>query len=102
MIALRYYATGTFQIVCGDDFYVTKATANRAVWAVTNALIQHLHNFIKFMPENECDETKNKLYRMAQFPGVLGAVRGTHIRIQRPAVDENAYINRKYYPSINV
>ena len=40
---------------------------------------------------------------IAGFPNVLGAVDGTHVRIQRPRGEEvAAYRNRKGYFSINV
>jgi len=36
LIALRYYASGTFQIVVGDGFGVDKATVCRTVHHVTS------------------------------------------------------------------
>ena len=47
-------------------------------------------------------EVKNKFYEIAHFPGVVGLVDGTHIRIQRPSEIEADYINRRFYHSINV
>ncbi len=40
--------------------------------------------------------------RIAGFPGVVGAIDGTHVCIISPAVNEEAYINRKGLHSINV
>lgn len=39
---------------------------------------------------------------MAGFPLVVGAIDGTHVRIQAPHVHEEAYVNRHRYHSINV
>ncbi|XP_028419108.1 putative nuclease HARBI1 [Dendronephthya gigantea] len=39
---------------------------------------------------------------MANFPGVIGCIDCTHIRIQAPHLNENYYVNRKRYHSINV
>ena len=47
-------------------------------------------------------EVKTKFYELAHFPGVLGLVDGTHIRIQKPSENEADYVNRHFYHSINV
>ncbi|XP_064464165.1 putative nuclease HARBI1 [Ornithodoros turicata] len=39
---------------------------------------------------------------LAGFPRVVGAVDGTHVRIQAPSEHEGSYVNRKNYHSINV
>lgn len=39
---------------------------------------------------------------IAGLRGVVGAIDGTHIRISRPYVDEEVYVNRKGYHSTNV
>ena len=55
------------------------------------------------MPNSaEKAEVKTKFYEIAHFPGVLGLVDGTHIRIQRPSENEADYVNRHFYHSINV
>ena len=36
------------------------------------------------------------------FPGVIGFIDGTHIRIRAPEDDPDAYINRKKFFSLNV
>lgn len=36
------------------------------------------------------------------FPGVIGLIDGTHIRIRAPEDDPDAYINRKKFFSLNV
>lgn len=36
------------------------------------------------------------------FPGVIGAIDGTHIKIDKPTVDPDSYMNRKNYYSIQV
>ena len=47
-------------------------------------------------------EVKTKFYELAHFPGVLGLVDGTHIRIQKPSENEADYVNRHFYHSIIV
>ncbi|XP_067212841.1 uncharacterized protein [Linepithema humile] len=41
-------------------------------------------------------------FRNKGFPGVIGAIDGSHIRIDKPVEDANSYINRKQYFSIHV
>ena len=47
-------------------------------------------------------KTALEFYQMSGFPGVIGVVDGTHVRIQRPSEEERAYINRHHHHSINV
>lgn len=38
---------------------------------------------------------------IAGFPGVVGVIDGAHIRIIAPTEDEDIFVNRKQYHSIN-
>ena len=38
---------------------------------------------------------------IAGFPGVVGVIDGTHVRIVAPSLNEDVYVNRKRYHSIN-
>jgi hypothetical protein len=103
LIALQYYATGTFHMVVGDPLQVNQSTANRAIHRVTHALCMRINDFVKFPDDaNSLSEIKDGFFNMRQFPGVIGCVDGTHIWIQRPHENEADYVNRKGYSSINV
>ncbi|XP_040072436.2 putative nuclease HARBI1 [Ixodes scapularis] len=52
--------------------------------------------------EAEAAEVQQQFFEVAGFPSVVGAVDGTHIRIQGPSDHEEAYVNRHGYHSINV
>ena len=41
-------------------------------------------------------------YNIANFPNVIGAIDGTHVRIRSPTTDEHLYVNRKNYHSVNI
>jgi len=44
-----------------------------------------------------------RFWTRTQFPGVIGAVDGTHIAIVPPNIErQHLYINRKLYYSLNV
>jgi nuclease HARBI1 len=59
LIALRFYATGTFQSVLGDLFNVTQPTVSRIVKKVTKEIAQLSRDIIK-MPETVEDVRKIK------------------------------------------
>ena len=103
LIALRFYASGSFLQVIGDTFGIDKSTVSRVINDVTRALISKQPHFIKWPSTNdECATIKNALYLRGGFPCVIGCVDGTHIRLQTPSQHENNYVNRKGFHSINV
>ena len=104
LIALRFYATGTFQLVVGDTFAVDNATICRTLHRVTAALAELREIFLKFpSTDAECRETMRAFYEKSKMPGVIGAIDCTHIPIQSPGSDDaEIFRNRKGYFSINV
>ncbi|KAG0418293.1 hypothetical protein HPB47_004977 [Ixodes persulcatus] len=75
LVALRFYATGTFQVVLGD------------LWAT----------------EAERRTVSEGFFTMQGFPGVVGAIDCTHVPIQSPGGDHSAlYRNWAGYFSINM
>ena len=101
-VALQFFASGTFQIICGDGINVSQASASRYIRDVSLGLQAIYHQFVSLPAGLKRVEVKNKFYEIAHFAGVVGLVDWTHIRIQRPSEDEADYINRHFYHSINV
>lgn len=104
LLTLRYYATGSMLIVCGDFMGIHKSTASRIVKLVSHTIALLRPQFIKF-PNNENDikKTKQDFYNIAKFPMVIGALDCTHVKIKSPGGDTaEAYRNRKNFFSINV
>ena len=103
LIALRFYASGNFLQVIRDTFGVDKSTVSRAVYNVPQLLSAKHNEFIKW-PTNAAviRENKNGFYRRRRCPGVIGCIDGTHIRIIAPSNNENDFVNRKGFDSINV
>ena len=101
LIALRFYATGTFQRVIRDLLGVSAFAACTAGHKVSKAIEKQRAQFLSF-PENLAD-TKRKFYDVVHFPGVIGAIDCTHIRIICPNKENAlAFVNRKQYYSNNV
>ncbi|XP_018400004.1 PREDICTED: putative nuclease HARBI1 [Cyphomyrmex costatus] len=57
---------------------------------------------IKFPTLEEKEATKTYFLQLKGFPGIIGCVDGTHIRIDKPQQDHDSYINRKQYFSIHM
>ena len=103
LMTLRFYATGTFQLVVGDTFSIHKSTVCRTVHRVTRAIAGLRDRYIKF-PSNDQErrDIMNEFHKLSRMPGVLGAIDCTHIPIQSPGGDNaEIYRNRKGYFSIN-
>ncbi|MBN3310923.1 HARB1 nuclease, partial [Amia calva] len=87
-VIIRFYATGSFLNIVGDFVRIHKSAASRIVHQVSLALKRKITQFVAF-PETG-------------FPNIVSAVNRAHIRIQAPNYNENVYVNRKGYHSINV
>lgn len=97
LLALRFYATGSFLSVAGDFTGVSKSTASKTVRNVSLAIANLRPQYIK-MPETpeEIRETRQKFFDIARFPRCIGAIDCSHIRIQPPGGDDaELYRNRK-------
>ena len=103
LIALRFYASGSFLQVIGDTFGVDKSTVSMVITDVSRALIVKQPRFIKWpLTNGECATIKNEFYLRGGFPCVIGCVDGTHVRLQAPSQHESNYVNREGFHSINV
>lgn len=76
------------------------ATAHRAVRRVTYALYSIAPQLIKWPQGDVVCTTLDNFKKAKDFPGVIGAIDGTHIKIRAPPRDAPSYINRKGYHSI--
>ena len=103
LVALRFFASGSFLQAIGDTLGLSKSTVSRTVNDVSYALAQKQVHFIKWpSTEAEIVQTRRGFYDKGGFPGVIGCVDGTHVKIQGPTKNENDYVNRKGFHSINV
>lgn len=101
-IALRYYASGCFQREIGDIHGVHQTSVSRIIQNVSTAIASLSSEFIKFPSPEECEIIKHEFATTCGFPGVIGLIDGTHIRISNPGGENGEiYRNRKRYFSIN-
>ena len=103
MVALRFDATGSFQQVNADVHNSSKGSVSNITKDVTQCLNSICRQYIK-MPTDRAElrNVMHGFHDIANFPNVVGAIDGTHIRLRAPSADENFYVNRKNYHSINV
>lgn len=104
LLALRFYATGSFLSVAGDFCGVHKSTACKTIKRVSQALAALRPRVIR-MPETdeEMAEVKSAFFNIARFPMCIGAIDCSHVKIQSPGGEfAETFRNRKQYFSFNV
>lgn len=61
------------------------------------------HLWIKFPQTNsEVTKAKEDWQKKFKIPSVIGAIDCTHVRISKPSINGDEYVNRKNYTSLNV
>ncbi|XP_047143086.1 putative nuclease HARBI1 [Hydra vulgaris] len=104
LCALRFYPTGSFQIVVGDSTAaLSQPTISRIIRRVSLSLAKRINEYIKY-PTNQhvLNESRVKFYEIAEFPKVTCVIDCTHICIQKLHEHEYAYVDRSSNHSINV
>lgn len=102
---LRFLATGGYQRSLGNES--VSSTGKATVYRIINECLKLFASFIcpewiKMPAPNEEQEVIQKFFERFGFPGVLGCVDGTHIRIKTPGDEvKHLYFNRKGYCSLN-
>jgi hypothetical protein len=102
LLALKFYATGDFYTTIGDSIKVHRSTSCRAVFRVSVALVGLSKRVVVFPTGDQLDATKRAFGKISGFPGVVGCVDGSLIRIQKQARNGDDYICRKHFPAINI
>ena len=82
--------------------HVSQPSACRYIRAVALGLQSVYSKFISMPGSADMATIKSQFYELANLPGVLGLVDGTHVRIQKPSENEADHLNRHFYHSINV
>ncbi|XP_025158544.1 putative nuclease HARBI1 [Harpegnathos saltator] len=85
-----------------DRFAITISTLHVIITRVTTFLMQIAPEIIRFPMLEEKETTMRYFLQEKGFPGITGAMDGTHIRVDKPEEDPDSYINRKQYFSIHM
>lgn len=65
LVALRYFAGGSFYMLLGDYVNISRASAQRCVFAVANGLRSISDQYIKFPSKNAMNKIKEDFYDIA-------------------------------------
>ncbi|KAB0804895.1 hypothetical protein PPYR_01865 [Photinus pyralis] len=83
-----------------DRFNVTVSTLFAIIGRMNQFFDSIAANVIKWPSPQQRATTKEKIFKQSGFPGVIGFIDGTHIRIDRPTENQESYCNRKHYHSV--
>jgi len=103
LLSLNTLGSGSFQSSSKHVLHVSQSTVSKVLSQFVDAMTAKASEYI-YMPRNreEIYKTKSDFYQIAQFPGIIGCVDGSHIPIIAPQENEFVYINRKNFHSVNV
>uniref|UniRef100_A0A915HHX2 Putative nuclease HARBI1 n=1 Tax=Romanomermis culicivorax TaxID=13658 RepID=A0A915HHX2_ROMCU len=102
LATVRFMGTGKFQREDADLHGISQPSMSRIVHDVLESMARLREEFIKFPTEEEYYVISNRFREHRGFPGVIGAVDCTHIRIKNPGGnDAELFRNRKGWMSIN-
>ncbi|XP_032688007.1 putative nuclease HARBI1 [Odontomachus brunneus] len=85
-----------------DRFGVTISSLYQIISRVTAFILSLAPRIIKYPSLVEKQEIAAFYEEEKGFPGIIGAIDGTHIRINKPIEDPDSYINRKQYFSLHI
>lgn len=103
LIFIKYLSSQMpFQSIA-DHYRVCEFTVFNIVKRLSDVICAHLlEKYIKWPEAQNVQETVQGFMNLKGFPGVLGAIDGSHIPIKTPVVCPENYINRKSFASINL
>lgn len=100
LITLLYLASEISMNKLSNDFNVAVSTIYNVIQEVISRLCHLTKNFIRWPTQEECDQVSSSFEAIANFPGVIGAIDGTHIKGLCPSDQQDSYTNRKTNKSI--
>ena len=103
LVVLRFFTSRSFLQVIGDTLSYSKSSVSHIISQVSLALTQKQRNFLKWpSTEEEILQNEHGIFTKGGFPGVIGCVDSTCIKIQAPHENKNDVVNHKGFHSINV
>lgn len=117
LIALRFYATGSFHYFNGEVIGFCASHVCTVVSEVSEAIASLLPAYVKFPSRQEMEKVcfaglidgsnsnlqdMEEFEKIAGFPNVWGAIDGTHVEVVVPAEHRTVFYNRKSRTSLNL
>lgn len=103
LLTLWYLANLECYRSVADRFGVSTSTAWHCVYKICKKLLL-LQNHCKIISFPNDEQSRylaaENFERRNGFPGILGAIDGSHISIKAPKISPTSYINRKNYHSV--
>lgn len=101
LVYVKYVSTQITLQTIADIFGVCESTVFNLVKRISSVICSELMPLhIKWPTGHRVQRTINEFQQLKGFPGVLGAVDGSHIPIRSPTEHQENYINRKGFHSI--
>jgi nuclease HARBI1 len=89
LLALRYLGSGCFQREDADLHGLSQPTISRCTHRVLRLIAEYRQQYVKFPVENEFATIVEGFRQKQGFPGVIGAIDGTHVAIINPGGDDS-------------
>ena len=84
LVALRYMATGNFQLTLGDCGDLSQPSVSKCLKHVSAAIARLAPQYIKFPAPHEEGLAMQQFHSIANMPGTIGLVDGCLIPIRSP------------------
>ncbi|CAH1959165.1 unnamed protein product [Acanthoscelides obtectus] len=102
-IFLRSLGDPGFQQGVAVDLDVNQSTVSRTLITVSEAIYSKRNNWITFPNTNDLlGVAINEWANTKRMPSVIGAIDCTHVKITKPRIHGDEYVNRKGICSTNV
>jgi hypothetical protein len=102
-IFLRNMADPGFQTGIEEQVGVHQSTVSKTISDVLIRILENSNEWIKFPFTNDSiNEAKQQWQERYHFPAAIGALDCTHVRILKPSIHDDEYVNRKMFASLNV
>ena len=102
LASLWFFANTETHRQLADRFGVSESTIFHCIQKVTAWLVSVAKVFIRWPVGEKKNETVSAFNELNGMTGVIGAIDGSHFRINAPQVHQEDYVNRKSYHSVNM
>jgi len=101
-VTLWYLGNLTSQRDIAERFHIAQGHLSSLVKDVVDCLCSMAIDVICWPDVNEMPEVEAEFKKLADFPGVLGAIDGCHVCIQAPEYCQSDYLDRNHNHSVNL